>query len=51
MKTVCIYILGLEYVGYEIAWCRHDMKTTFTLLALCEGNPSINGGFSLKKGQ
>ena len=27
------------------AWCRHQMETFFALLALCEGNPPVTGGF------
>ena len=26
-------------------WWRHQMETFFTLLALCEGNPPVTGGF------
>ena len=27
------------------SWRRHQMETFSTLLALCEGNPLVNGGF------
>ena len=26
-------------------WCRHEMRTFSALLALCEGNPPVTGGF------
>ena len=26
-------------------WCRHQMETFAALLALCEGNPPVTGGF------
>ena len=26
-------------------WCRHQMKAFSALLALCEGNPPVTGGF------
>ena len=26
-------------------WWRHEMETFFALLALCEGNPPVTGGF------
>ena len=39
-KTVCIF-LGI--------YCRcHDMETPSAWLALCEGNPSVDGGFPHK---
>ena len=28
-----------------VTWWRHDMRTIFVLLALCEGNPPRIGGF------
>ena len=28
-----------------VSWWRHQMETFFALLALCEGNPSVTGGF------
>ena len=28
------------------SWWRHQMETFFALLALCEGNSPVNGGFS-----
>ena len=30
-------------------WWRHHMETLFPLLALCEGNPPITGGFPSKR--
>ena len=30
---------------WEWYWWRHQMETFFVLLALCEGNPSVTGGF------
>ena len=53
-KTVCIFLgiycnyhpvalIGLTF--YSWPWWRHKMETFSTLLAFCEGNPSVTGGF------
>ena len=36
-------------VDIQLWWC-HEMEAFSTLLALCEGNPPVTGGFTLKKG-
>ena len=47
VSTVHGYIYsGLEYNhDYLSPWWRHQMETFFALLALCEGNPPVPGGF------
>ena len=30
---------------FELSWWRHQMETFSVLLALCEGNPVVTGGF------
>ena len=48
----CVYLcyrLYPYYVGTQyIPWWRHQMKTFSALLALCEGNPPVTGGFPYK---
>ena len=34
---------------YDAIWWRHQMETFFALLALCEGNPPVTGGFPSQK--
>ena len=29
----------------SVSWWRHQMRTFFAFLALCEGNPPVTGGF------
>ena len=36
------------YVGVLLSWWHHQMETFFELLALCEGNPPVTGGFPHK---
>ena len=33
----------------HIPWRRHDMETLSALLALCEGNPTVIGGFPSRR--
>ena len=33
------------FVAYILSWWCHQMETFSTLLALCEGNPPVTGGF------
>ena len=41
-----MYVLG--HPRYR-TWWRHEMETLSALLALCEGNPPVTGGFPLKR--
>ena len=34
---------------HDAIWWRHQMETFFALLALCEGNPPVTGGFPSQK--
>ena len=38
-------VWGYPHIG-PVTWWRHHMKTFCTLLALCEVNPSVTGGFT-----
>ena len=40
-----------EEMGIVQTWCRHDLETLVALLALCEGNPPVTGGFPSQSGQ
>ena len=33
------------YLGGVVSWWRRQMETFSSLLALCEGNPPVTGGF------
>ena len=33
----------------DFEWWRHQMQSFFVLLALCEGNPPVTGGFSSQR--
>ena len=33
----------------NLTWWRHQMETISALLALCEGNPPVTGGFTAMK--
>ena len=39
----CFVASSSDYV--PVAWCRHQMKTFFALLALCAGNSPVTGEF------
>ena len=45
----CVFTQHKEPIdGYQffmISWWRHQMETFSVLLALCEGNPPVTGGF------
>ena len=32
-----------------VPWLRHQMDTFYALLALCEGNPPVTGGFPSRR--
>ena len=34
-----------RYTAFGLAWWRHQMQTFSSLLALCEGNSPVTGGF------
>ena len=36
-------------LGTQSSWWRHQMETFPALLALCEGNPPVTGGFSSQR--
>ena len=38
-----------SYTTFAIVWWRHQMETFSALLALCEGNPPVTGGFPSQK--
>ena len=50
----CVYTIGYTVASHRCllhskpGWC-HDMKTFSALLALCEGNPPVTGGFPSQK--
>ena len=45
-QVVCLSIFcGMPYCHWGSPWWRHQMDTCSESLALCEGNPSITGGF------
>ena len=49
-KLTCFVLLKCFSKGF--AWWRHQMETFSALLAICERNPSVTGGFdSPNKGQ
>ena len=37
--------IAIQVLSHTIAWWRHQMETLSVLLALCEGNPPVTGGF------
>ena len=45
----CLWVVSTQEAEYGLylitAWWRHHMETFFALLALCEGNPPVTGGF------
>ena len=42
---VIICMCASFYMSVHCQWWRHQMKTFSALLALCEGNPPVTGGF------
>ena len=44
-------VLMMEPDGYIISWWRYDMERLSTLLALCEENQLVTGGFPAQKWQ
>ena len=47
-KEYVASILGLPFMMFS-SWWRHQMKTFSSLLALCDGNPPVTGGFPSQK--
>ena len=43
------YFISLCKLDKERTWWRHQMETFSVLLALCEGNPPVTGGFPSQK--
>ena len=41
----CEVFINVWYRLGDLAWWRHQMETFSALLALCEGYPSVTGGF------
>ena len=39
------YVLYCALINIQMPWWRHEMETFSALLALCEGNPTVTGGF------
>ena len=50
-RTGCIYDewCAVHIVCVSNSWLRHQMNVLSTILALCEGNPPISGGFSSQR--
>ena len=45
--ALCGEVWGISYSEEkcDLPWWHHDMETLSLLLALCEGNPPVTGGF------
>ena len=40
---------GVAKILHGKSWWRHQMETLSAFMALCEGNPSVTGGFPLQR--
>ena len=40
---------NITHLEFQFSWWRHGMETITALLALCEGNPPVTGGFPSRR--